>query len=234
MVSERPGISIIIPTLNESQRLGATLKSAKAGTDVEVIVVDGGSSDGTLELAKDYGVKLLTTAAGRAKQVNTGALAASGDVLLFLHGDTILPKKFEQYVRDIVANPATVAGAFKLGIDGREVGLRLIERLANFRSRLFKMPYGDQAIFLRVDIFHSVGGFPEMEIMEDFVFMQRIKRHGRIAIAPAAVATSARRWLKLGILKTTLINQVVLLAYFLGRDPAWLARWYRRKKGLSN
>jgi rSAM/selenodomain-associated transferase 2 len=225
-----PDISIIIPTLNEAENLRSTLASAESSADAEIIVVDGGSTDETVELAKSFGVRLLTTAAGRAGQVNVGARAASGNVLLFLHGDTRLPSGFHQHVQGIMAKSGTVAGAFSLGIDGTEIGLRIIEKLANFRSRFFQMPYGDQAIFLRADLFHTVGGFPDMVIMEDFVLMKRIKKEGRIAIAPVPVKTSARRWKELGILKTTLINQVVLLAYFFGYSPERLAHWYRRIK----
>jgi rSAM/selenodomain-associated transferase 2 len=223
-----PNISIIIPTLNEAENLRSTLASAESDADAEIIVVDGGSTDETVDQAKSFGVRLLTTAAGRAGQMNVGALAASGDVLLFLHGDTKLPPGFHQHVQDIMAKPGTVAGAFSLGIDGTEIGLRIIEKLANFRSRFFQMPYGDQAIFLRANLFRSIGGFPEIPIMEDFVFMERLKKEGRVVIAPIAVTTSSRRWEKLGILKTTLINQAVLLAYFFGCDPERLARWYRR------
>jgi len=225
---ERVVISIIIPTLNEADSIGATLKSAQAGTDVEIIVVDGGSSDGTAQLANAFGVRLLTVSGGRAEQVNAGARSANGDVLLFLHADTRLPGGFDQQILELLIRPGTVAGAFALGIDGPEIGLRLVEKLANFRSRFFQMPYGDQAIFLKADLFYSLGGFPEMDIMEDFVFVQRLKRTGRVAIAPVAVRTSGRRWRRIGILKTTVINQAVLLAYFLGRNPERLACWYRR------
>ncbi|MDH3558342.1 MAG: TIGR04283 family arsenosugar biosynthesis glycosyltransferase, partial [Deltaproteobacteria bacterium] len=210
--SGRPAISIIIPTLNEAESIAATMKSAQACTGVEIVVADGRSSDGTDELAKGLGARLLTITGGRAKQVNAGAMAASSDVLLFLHGDTRLPDGFDKHVLNLLTMPGTVAGAFGLGIDGPEIGLRIVEKLANFRSRVFQMPYGDQAIFLRSNLFSSIGGFPEIPIMEDFVFMRRLKKEGRIAIAPVAVQTSARRWLKLGILKTTLINQAVLLA----------------------
>ena len=151
-------------------------------------------------------------------------------MLLFLHGDTRLPPGFDQWVQDLLANPGIVAGAFALGIDGPEIGLKIIEKLANFRSRFFQLPYGDQAIFLRPNLLRVIGGFPDMPIMEDFVLTRRLKKEGRIAIAPVAVQTSARRWLKLGILKTTLINQAVLLAYFFGCDPERLARWYRKIK----
>ena len=226
--SKRPTISIIIPTLNEAESITATLKSAQAGADVEIIVVDGGSRDGTVQRARAFGVRLLSIAGGRAKQVNAGARAARGDVLLFLHADTCLPEGFDQHVSELLASPGTVAGAFALGIDGSESALRAIEKLANFRSRFFQMPYGDQAIFLRSALFSVLGGFPEMPIMEDYVFVRRIKRKGRIAIAPVAVNTSSRRWLRMGILKTTLINQVILLAYFLGVDNDRLARWYTK------
>jgi rSAM/selenodomain-associated transferase 2/rSAM/selenodomain-associated transferase 1 len=226
--SPQPAISIIIPTLNEAENLPATLASTKSSVDLEVIVVDGGSSDETPQLAKSFGVRLLTTTANRARQINAAGLAARSEVLLFLHGDTRLPPGFESYVQDVLAMPGIVAGAFSLGIDGSEFGLRIIEMLANFRSHLFQMPYGDQAIFLKKEIFRAVGGFPDMVLMEDFVLMQQLKKRGRVAILPVAVKTSPRRWLRLGILKTTLVNQAVLLAYFLGSDHERLARWYRR------
>ncbi|MGD8372513.1 MAG: TIGR04283 family arsenosugar biosynthesis glycosyltransferase [Syntrophobacterales bacterium] len=228
--SEKPLISIIIPTLNEAENLGTTLANAQKGKGVEIVVVDGGSSDGTDGLAKSFGVRLLVTGAGRANQANAGALVAKGTILLFLHADTRLPEGFDREIQRVLANPFTVAGAFKLAIEGAGMGLRIIEKLANFRARFLKMPYGDQAIFLKADLFRSLGGFPDMPIMEDLVLMQRLRKMGRIAIAPAAVITSARRWEKLGVLKTTLINQAVLVAYFLGSNPERLARWYRRSK----
>jgi len=222
-----PAISIVIPTLNEAENLAATLASTKSSVDLEIIVVDGGSNDGTTEVAKSFGVRLFTTAANRARQVNAGGLAARGEVLFFLHGDTRLPRGYEWYVMDIMGKPGAVAGAFTLGIDGSEFGFRIIEMLANFRSRVFQMPYGDQGIFLKGEVFRALGGFPDMVLMEDFVLMKRLKKRGKVAILPVAVKTSARRWRKLGILKTTLINQVVLLGYFLGSNPERLARWYR-------
>ena len=226
--SRRPAISIIIPTLNEAESIATTMKSAQAATGIEIIVADGKSSDGTGEMAKELGARVLTITGGRARQVNAGAMAASSDVLLFLHGDSRLPDGYDQHVLNLVAMPGTAAGAFELGIDGPEIGLRIIEKLANFRSRIFQMPYGDQAIFLKASLFRSIGGLPDIPIMEDFVFMRRVKKEGRVVIAPVAVTTSSRRWKELGILKTTLINQIVLLAYFLGSDHKRLARWYRK------
>jgi hypothetical protein len=226
-------ISVIIPTLNEAEHLEATLASIENDGSVEILVVDGGSSDGTVNLAKSFAVRLLATKAHRAKQANAGGLAASGDILLFLHADTRLPPGYNTYVRNILQRPGVVAGAFALSIDGPQIGLRIIERLANVRSHVFHLPYGDQALFLKRDQFRSMKGFPDMVIMEDFVFIQRLKTKGKIAIAPVAVKTSPRRWLKIGILKATLINQAILLAYFLGSEPDRMVRWYR-KKGLRN
>ena len=226
----RPAISIVIPTLNEAENLAATLASTESSVDLEIIVVDGDSSDGTTEVAKSFGVRLLTAAAGRARQANAGGLAARGEVLFFLHGDTCLPRGFERYVLNIMEKPGVVAGAFTLGIDGPEFGFRIIEILANFRSSVWQMPYADQGIFLRKELFRALGGFPDMVLMEDFVLMQRLRKRGKVIIAPVAVKTSARRWREVGLLKTTLINQAVLLGYFLGSSPERLARWYRRSK----
>ena len=228
--SPHPAISIVIPTLNEAENLAAVLASTESSVDLEIIVVDGGSSDGTTEVAKSFGVRLLTTDAGRARQVNAGGLAARGNVLFFLHGDTRLPRGYEWHVLDSMEKPGVVAGAFTLGIDGSEFGFRIIEMLANFRSRVFQMPYGDQGIFLRREVFRALGGFPDMVLMEDFVLMKRLRKRGKVAILPVAVKTSARRWRKLGMLKTTLINQAVLLGYFFGSDPERLASWYKKAK----
>jgi hypothetical protein len=145
-----------------------------------------------------------------------------------------LPPGFEHHVREILDRPDTVAGSFRLGIDGGFPGLRLIEWLANFRSVRMGMPYGDQAIFIRSDRFRGAGGFPEIPIMEDFELMRRLRRKGRIGIAPVSVLTSARRYREHGLLRTTWINQLMIIAYLMGVSPRRLARWYRsglRRKG---
>jgi hypothetical protein len=229
-----PDISVIIPTLNEAGCIRAVLGSVRCCRNVEVLVVDGGSSDGTVELARAGGARMLTTAAGRARQMNAGAAAARGRVLLFVHGDTRLPEGFDRHVLRALERPHTVAGAFRLRIGGTRLGLRCIEVLANLRSRLLQLPYGDQGVFLEAELFHAVGGFPDMPIMEDFALVERLKTRGRIAIAPVACITSARRWSALGIWKTTLVNQVIILGYKLGVDPSVLARWYRRHARSRN
>jgi len=221
-------LSIIIPALDEADRI----ETALAGTEeipsvTERIVVDGGSRDGTEQRARACGAKVIASAPMRSAQMNAGSRAAEGTVLLFLHADTRLPPGFEHHVFEVLDRPDTVAGAFRLGIDGPSPGLRIIEWLANFRSICMGIPYGDQAIFLRAGRFRKTGGFPEIPIMEDFAFMQRLRRKGRIGIAPVAVSTSARRYEEFGFWRTTWINQIMIIAYLMGVSPARMARWYR-------
>jgi rSAM/selenodomain-associated transferase 2 len=218
-------ISIVIPVLNEAKAIAQTIKQAQDATAVEIIIVDGGSTDGTLQQAANH-LQVITSPPGRAGQMNIGAAAAVGDILLFLHADTLLPTGFDTWVRQTLAQPGIIAGAFQLKIDGQSFGLRLVEKMVNLRSRYCQMPYGDQAIFLKATTFQEFGGFPSQPIMEDFELIQRLQRQGKIAIAPLAVMTSARRWQKLGIFKTTLINQIVVIAYLLGVSPHRLAGWY--------
>jgi hypothetical protein len=152
-------------------------------------------------------------------------------VLLFLHADTRPPPNFGSHVRETLARPGVSAGAFRLGIDAAGGRLRFIETVANIRSRFLGMPYGDQALFMTADMFGAIGGYPDQPIMEDFELVRRLQRRGGIAIAPAAVATSPRRWLNVGVLKTWLINQSIVTAYLAGVSPERLADWYRREKG---
>ncbi|HEY9671279.1 MAG TPA: TIGR04283 family arsenosugar biosynthesis glycosyltransferase [Waterburya sp.] len=233
-----PKISIIIPVLNEAATIEATLTRLQGIPDVEIIVVDGGSRDETVVLAKRccekfavaWEFKVISAAAGRARQMNAGAAIATGDILLFLHADTQLPPNFDTLVRQALQSPDTIAGAFELRIDANLRGLRLIEKIVNMRSRFFSLPYGDQAIFLKATTFYEFGGFPELPIMEDFELMVCLRRQGRITIAPSSVLTSGRRWQRLGVVKTTLINQLVVAGYFLGISPTELRHWYRQER----
>jgi rSAM/selenodomain-associated transferase 2/rSAM/selenodomain-associated transferase 1 len=219
-------ISIIIPTLNEASNLAKTLASTSNAADVEVIVVDGGSTDKTIEVARSWGIEVLLSTPGRARQMNTGAARASGDILLFLHADTRLPIEFDGHLRRILARSGVAAGAFRLRVDSNLPGLRILEKLIDVRSRCLQFPYGDQGIFLRAELFWGMGGFPDMPIMEDFELVRRLRRRGRIVIAPVPILTSARRWEKLGMVRTTVINYAIPLAYYLGTSPSRLARWY--------
>jgi uncharacterized protein len=225
LTARMPGrISIIIPTLDEESCLGDCLSSIMAIQDVEVVIVDGGSTDKTVEMAKGYGVKVLRGPKGRALQMNLGATHASGDILVFLHADTRLPKCWADHVRHELDRPNTSAGAFGLRIEGSLPGLRFIEKLANLRSTKLQIPYGDQAIFIKAELFRRIGGFKDLPVMEDFELVQRLKRIGRIRIAPVAAHTSSRRWEKQGVWLTTAIHQAIIIAYVLGVPPKWLAR----------
>ncbi|MEB3339742.1 TIGR04283 family arsenosugar biosynthesis glycosyltransferase [Okeania sp.] len=220
-------ISIIIPVLNEVSTISQTISTAQTGKNVEIIVVDGGSNDGTPELVKSLDVKLISSLSGRSIQMNLGANLATGNILLFLHGDTFLPLNFDELLREIIAKPNIIAGAFELGIRSRKRSLKIVEKMVNSRSHFCQMPYGDQGIFLSAKVFAEVGGFPEIPIMEDFELIRNLKKKGRIEIVSKAVLTSDRRWQKLGILKTTLINQIVIIGYLLGVSPKRLAKLYR-------
>jgi rSAM/selenodomain-associated transferase 2 len=223
-------ISVIIPTLNESCNIQATIASALVGYTIEVIVVDGGSIDNTVDISLSLGVKFILSHTGRANQMNAGASIASGDILLFLHGDTRLPEGFDVMVKEVLQKPGVIAGAFSLQIDAPQWSLRLIESAVNLRSRFLQMPYGDQAIFLSRENFNEIGNFPRLPIMEDFEIMRRLKRKGKIAIIDVPVITSGRRWIKKGVVKTTLMNQIAIIAYLIGIPPRLIGEWYRGKK----
>jgi rSAM/selenodomain-associated transferase 2/rSAM/selenodomain-associated transferase 1 len=219
-------ISLIIPALNEEAPLDKTLRCLQGATNVETIVVDGGSQDRTREIARSRACHVLTTEAGRARQMNAGAAAAGGSILLFLHADTRLPERFAEHVRKALAKPAVAAGAFRLRLDAPGWPLRVVETAINLRSRWLAMPYGDQAIFLPADAFYLAGAFADVPILEDFELVRRLQRRGRIAILSPPVVTSARRWQARGVWRTTWINQRVVLGYYLGVPPKRLARWY--------
>jgi rSAM/selenodomain-associated transferase 2 len=230
-------ISIIIPTLNEAGNLKAAILTVdntnatnQHSTNIEVIVVDGGSQDDTVAIGQSSGVKVILSDPGRATQMNAGALAAKGEILVFLHADTRLPAGFDAMIRTALQQPGTVAGAFALRIDASLGGLRWVEKGVNWRSHLLQMPYGDQAIFLTKAVFQQIGGFPELPIMEDFELIRRLKLIGKITIISTPVVTSPRRWLQKGVIQTTLLNQIVIIAYLLGVSPERIRSWYRREK----
>jgi hypothetical protein len=223
-------IAVVIPTLNEESNIAATLKSVQLGENIQVVVVDAGSVDNTVRIALDMGAQVFIAKKGRAYQMNHGATAAWSDIVLFLHGDTTLPQGFDKSVRTLLAQSGVTAGAFQLRIASHNSGVRLIETLVRFRSTFFQTPYGDQGLFLKTSLFKELGGFPQMPIMEDFVFVQNLKKKGRIAIASDSVETSASRWERLGVVKTTLLNQLMIVGYLLGVPLALLAKWYGRRR----
>lgn len=223
-------ISIIIPVLNEANTIKNVLLNLQSYQKLEVIVVDGGSEDETVAIAESFGYKVLSSPRGRAIQMNTGAAVSTGNILLFLHGDTILPANFPTMIFAAVQKPGIVGGAFELAIDAKIRGIKFVEKMVNWRSHFFSLPYGDQAIFIKSEIFHKIGGFPIQPIMEDFVFIRQLKKIGKIVIIPTTVITSGRRWQRLGIVKTTMINQLMILGYYLGVSPEKLAAFYRKNR----
>jgi len=225
-------ISFIIPTINESGNLDIVLKRLLPVEDGEVIVVDGGSIDGTPDVARRHGARVITSRPGRARQMNAGAAASSGDILVFLHADTVPPDEYCQYLRHALSIPGVAAGAFELSIGARGGGLRMCEHLVNWRSHVFGLPYGDQAFFMTRAVFDRTGGFPDIPIMEDVEMVRRLKQVGRIVIVPVPVETSPRRWQKRGLLLTTLINQIVMAGFFLGVPLGLLSLLYGRKDSV--
>jgi rSAM/selenodomain-associated transferase 2 len=227
-------ISIVIPTLNEAANLPQTLAAiGPPNPDREIIIADGGSTDATIEITQIAGAIVIPCPPGRASQQNHGAAEATGDIYLFLHADTQLPPNWAELVTQTLANPQTIAGAFELAIDAPQWGLRLIEWGVKIRSRYFHLPYGDQAIFLRAATFHQLGGFPDLPIMEDFQLVKQLQPLGQISLVSAAVKTSSRRWDRRGLVQTTLLNQVMILGFYLGVDPDRLRQWYRGQSQRS-
>lgn len=224
--SLQPYLSIIIPALNEEAHIEEAILNAQS-PDAEVIVVDGGSVDRTADRARHAGAPVITGPRGRALQQNRGAAVARASILLFLHADTLLPKDYVAQVFETLMDRRVALGAFRFRTDLDRPLMRGIEFTTHIRSRYLRLPYGDQALFLRKSHFQAVGGFPEMPIAEDLFFVRLVSKQGRIAIAPAHAVTSGRRWKEVGLLRTTLINQVILAGFALGISPKTLARLYR-------
>jgi rSAM/selenodomain-associated transferase 2 len=222
-------ISVIIPTLNEAGAIAGAIASARQGRNVGIIVADGGSRDATADIAVSLDAQWIVSNPPRAVQMNAGAARADGGIVLFLHADTRLPEGYDRAVRRLLKRPDTVAGAFELGIDSSRSSLRVMERIANLRSRFLQKPYGDQALFTTREMFRRIGGFPEIAIMEDFELVRRLAAQGRIGILPLPISTSPRRWITVGVWRTWLINQLIVAGYYLGISPQRLVRFYRRE-----
>jgi len=220
-------LSVIVPTLDEAEALPAALAAARQPGVTEIIVVDGGSRDGTLALARALADRVLETARGRARQMNAGAAAARGDVLLFLHADTRLPAGYAQAVARALADPRVVGGRFDVRLDATGLAYRVVGRLISVRSRVTRVATGDQAIFVRRAVFARLGGYPAVPLMEDVALSRALKRAGRVACLDETVVTSARRWQRHGVVRTVLLMWALRAAYYAGVSPARLARVYR-------
>lgn len=222
-------ISIVVPALNEADGIAATLLPLQPlrGRGHEVIVVDGGSADGTAEVAGPLADRVVGSARGRALQQNAGAREAGGDVLLFLHADTRLPEGADRRVLEGLAGSGREWGRFDVRLSGRHPAFRVVERMISLRSRLVGVATGDQAIFVRREAFEAVGGFPEIPLMEDVALSRALLRRGRPLCLRVAATTSSRRWETRGIARTILLMWRLRLEYRLGVDPERLARRYR-------
>jgi len=221
-------LSIIVPVLDEAENLERLLPHLRDRCPgAEVIVVDGGSADRTaLVLSAWPHARYLASDRGRARQMNAGARAARGDILLFVHADTLLPVGAASAIAGALANPRIVGGRFDVTFANPRPAFRVIATFMNWRSRLTGIATGDQAIFVRRPVFQALDGYPDIPLMEDVALCARLKRRGRMGCLQSRVVTSARKWEREGILRTVALMWALRLLYFFGVDPARLHRWY--------
>jgi rSAM/selenodomain-associated transferase 2 len=242
---------VIIPAFNEEKNIKACIESTKRLNPLEIIVVDGGSTDRTKEIAKNEGAFVIQSPRGRGIQMNTGASSAKGEMLLFLHADSVLSYHsrangnlevvFEEILDSCWSLPRTsirgrndkknyVGGFFKLAFDDKSISTKLVEFFANLRARLFSLPYGDQALFIRRDVFEKLGGFKEYSFLEDIEFVRRLKKYGRLKYTPHSVIASARRLKKgypLSPIVLSLRNVMIALLFIFGASPNKLIKLYK-------
>jgi rSAM/selenodomain-associated transferase 2 len=226
-----PELSLVIPVLSEAETISENIRHIRelnaVGT-AEIIVVDGDPLGSTIRTITDEGVRTAVAERGRARQMNRGAALATGDILLFLHADTRLPPGAFALIRSTMDDKRYVGGAFDLGFDTKRAIFKITEMYVFLRTRLTKIPFGDQAIFIRREYFEKIGGYRDLPIMEDVELMRRIrKRADTIHIIPRKVRTSVRRYEREGILSCTLRNWLVQISYALGISPQRLVKWYR-------
>lgn len=228
MAEATPRLSIIIPAVDDAECLATTLPALARlrGAGHEVIVVDGGSRDDTRSRARFFADRVLVAGRGRGRQMNAGAAVATGDVLLFLHADSLLPGDAQAAIADALT--VSCWGRFDVRLSGREWSFRIIEAFMNLRSRITGIATGDQAIFVRREAFAQVGGYPEIPLMEDVAISRRLKAIARPACLRQRVVTSARRWRVNGIARTVILMWRLRLAFALGADPRRLAHRYER------
>jgi len=229
-LSNRPALklSVIVPVLNECERIAEALDALKPlrARGVEVLVVDGGSGDGTADIAAAHSGCVIAASRGRATQQNAGAMRAGGDVLIFLHSDTRLPPDGDTLITQALSDGKHGWGRFDVRFDSPQPMMSVIATMMNLRSRLSGVATGDQCIFVRRDVFEAAGGFPAISLMEDIALSKVLRKKSPPACLRATVTTSARRWQKHGVWRTILLMNWLRLAYVLGIAPDRLARWY--------
>lgn len=226
MSNGRVRVSVIIPVLNEAELIADVIARTRKVGDCEIVVVDGGSTDGTMDAARGAD-QVLSSPRGRARQQNLGAAAATGDVLFFLHADCRLPAGAFDAMAAALQDPRCIGGCFRQSIDAPGIGYRLLEIGNACRVKLLGWAYGDQGIFVRRGVFESLSGYPDLPLMEDLYFMKRLKRQGRMSLLPIRLQVSARRWRKHGIIWQSLRNWWLILRAHCGVPLEKLAVQYR-------
>jgi rSAM/selenodomain-associated transferase 2 len=228
-MGKAPTVSVILPVLHEAGTINEALAHIHSADPdaAEIIIVDGDLLGSTISAVRNSGVITAISSKGRARQMNRGAALASGGILLFLHADTQLPVNALSMIKKVMEDRRLVAGAFKLGIRSERRIFRITEKYVSLRTRVTRIPFGDQAIFIRRDYFERIGGYKDIPLMEDVELMARIKkRGGSISIIPEKVLTSARRWEREGVLRCTARNWAIQTLYACGVPPERLAKWY--------
>jgi rSAM/selenodomain-associated transferase 2 len=220
-------LSVVIPALDEADQVVGAIESASA-PGVEIVVVDGSSTDATRERAAAAGARVVVSSPGRAEQLAAGVDATRGDAVLFLHADTRLPSGFESAVEKALCDAGTIGGSFRFRFDQRSPALRFVEWGARLRVALFGLPYGDQALFVSRQTLKAIGGVPTAPIMEDLDLVKAMRRRGRLARLDLPVVTSARRYQSGGVLRMMFRNWLAAGAWWLGMDRECIAEWYRR------
>ncbi|MFQ5679131.1 MAG: TIGR04283 family arsenosugar biosynthesis glycosyltransferase [Gemmatimonadota bacterium] len=228
-----PRFSVIVPSLDEEERIEAALSAARTalGGEVELLVADGGSTDATRTRAASL-ASVISSPPGRGAQLNAGAAAAHGEILLFLHADTLLEEGAGKRIRERLRDPAVVGGCCRFAVLPPAPPFSrygLLEAAVNLRTRLFHTATGDQAIFARREAFERAGGFPEYPLFEDVAFVRRLRSIGRFAPTSAVARTSRRRWERRGFWRTVLLHWGLRLAFWIGVSPARLGTWYTRR-----
>lgn len=213
--------------LDEAAAIASTLDALRRGApDAEIVVVDGGSADSSVAIARPLCDLLIVAPRGRAHQMNAGARAAHGDALAFVHADTIVPATFAADIASALSDPAVVGGRFDVQLDASSLPYRIIGAMISLRSRISRTGTGDQAIFVRRGVFDRLAGFPDLELCEDLEFSRRLKRAGRVACLRSRVTTSARRWTRDGVARTVVRMWLIRAMYLMGVPPARLKRIY--------